>query len=76
MILFFGAISKMFNHHRKEVESARVVGCAECQEVFSPLSINVWIDCGQTALCPKCGSYSVIANTNRNELSKLHKQYF
>lgn len=65
----------LFNHNKEEILRSAIAGCAECGETFLPRKINVWIDCGQTALCPECGSDSVVADANQDKLRALHERY-
>lgn len=65
----------LFNHNRREILSGKVAGCAECGETFLPAKINVWIDCGETALCPKCGADSVVADATPHKLADLHERF-
>jgi hypothetical protein len=48
--------------HRAEVESSEVCGCFYCRAVFGPSEIEKWIDRGRTAVCPRCGTDSVIGS--------------
>lgn len=61
-------------NNRVEIEASKVCGCIYCTQMFSPLEIVAWsgldvssfddpaqLDAG-TALCPRCGSESVIGD--------------
>ena len=58
--------------HRDEVMASSACGCFYCQSVFSPSTIEEWIEetsgnYGKspnpwTAICPKCGVDSVIGD--------------
>ena len=50
-------------NNREELAANDVCGCFNCVTVFSPREIAAWIDDGKTALCPKCGIDTVLANT-------------
>lgn len=50
--------------HRDELQSSEIAGCFDCCETFSPSEIEVWIDDGQCAMCPKCGTDSVIGSAS------------
>ena len=62
------------NNNRAEVEASRLCGCCSCLHVFPPTSIVAWdgLDVsnfdnpesltGGTALCPNCGSDSVLGD--------------
>ncbi len=67
--------------HRDEVLSSALCGCFHCLATFGPADILDWVDapvgqrdaniddCGQTALCPKCGIDSVIGDRSGYPLS-------
>lgn len=61
-------------NNRAEIEASRVCGCIYCTQMFGPMEIVAWsgldvssfddpaqLDAG-TALCPRCGSESVIGD--------------
>lgn len=52
------------SYHRAEIEASQRCGCFYCLYVFPPLEIEEWIDGQQTALCPRCGIDSVIAEAS------------
>lgn len=61
-------------NHRAEIEASTVCGCFNCLQIFPPTEIIAWTGfdaadfdhlesvSGQTALCPHCGSESVLGN--------------
>ena len=68
------------SYHRSEIESSKVCGCFYCLHVFLPSDIEEWIDGKQTALCPRCGIDSVIAEASglplTEEFLKEMEQYW
>lgn len=56
------------SQHREEVLACEACGCFYCLATFPPAAITEWIDAhelcpeGNTALCLKCGSDSVIGS--------------
>lgn len=64
------------SNHRAEIESSRLCGCFNCQLTFKPDEIIAWTGWdaaslddlenaqGNTALCPHCGSESVIGDAS------------
>lgn len=62
------------SNNRAEIEASTLCGCIHCTATFSPLEIVAWsgldvssfdqpdaLDAG-TALCPRCGSETVIGD--------------
>lgn len=61
-------------NNRAEIERSRLCGCCCCMQTFPPDEIVAWsgldaasfdnpdADVGGTALCPRCGSESVIGD--------------
>lgn len=56
-------------HHRPEIENSRTCACFDCGATFSPIDITLWIDDGQTALCPHCGMDCVLGDADGYELT-------
>jgi hypothetical protein len=55
------------SNHRDEIASSTICGCFYCRSTFTPQAVTEWVDegpddCGQTALCPRCGVDSVIGD--------------
>jgi len=62
--------------HRAEIEQSTRCGCFHCQQIFAPEDIIAWtgLDASAlegdaasgeaTALCPRCGSESVIGDAS------------
>ncbi len=79
-------------NNRSTVEASRLCGCFYCLHLFSPADIVAWtgLDLSKfddpnatadTALCPRCGSESVIGDRsghaiNVNFLSQMHEAWF
>ncbi len=73
--------------HRIDVLSSQSCGCFYCGSVFLSTEITEWVDedengVGQTALCPKCGIDSVLAENSNSPildkvfLDQMRKHYF
>lgn len=46
----------------EQVTAAPACGCFYCLATFPGGEIHTWVDDGQTALCPRCGIDSVLAD--------------
>ena len=69
------------SRHRVVLEASSRCGCYFCFRTFPVTSIKVWIDAGQTALCPACGVDSVLGNSASGRiddkfLRKMHGHFF
>ena len=67
--------------HRSALEASDKCACFFCFRSFAPVEIKAWIDGSQTALCPGCGTDSVLGNASGHSLSdgflrKMHRHYF
>lgn len=67
--------------NRVSVEESEVCGCYCCCESFSKHDITQWTDKGQTAICPKCGVDSVIAQSmsvplDKESLKEMQQYWF
>ena len=71
--------------HRQELLAAEFCGCFHCCEVYSPTTIDEWVDeddqgQGQTAMCPRCGIDSVISvsgdSTEVRKFLRIMRQYW
>lgn len=61
-------------NHRAEIDASKVCGCFSCLQLFPPAEIIAWTGWddadlndlehveGNTALCPRCGSETVIGD--------------
>jgi len=49
---------------RREAMTSKICGCFHCLAIFPPCEIEQWLDDGQTAMCPKCGTDSVIGSAS------------
>jgi hypothetical protein len=80
-------------NNRTELEASSVCGCCACMEIFEPAEIVAWsgldmsnfndVDAtnAETAICPKCGSESLIGsragyNINPSFLSRMNQAWF
>ncbi len=69
------------SRHRAEVAVSVECGCFYCLAIFGPAEINVWIDAGETALCPRCGVDAVLGSgtagsVSRPFLESMRKKWF
>lgn len=78
--------------NRSSVEASTVCGCFYCMHIFRPEDITAWVGLdlsrfndpnanADTAVCPRCGSESVIGNRSGYEitahfLSQMHEAWF
>lgn len=74
--------------NREAIEASDKCGCFHCLAMFTPDKIREWIDgpaldgdSGVTALCPKCGIDSVIADHSgfpvaTEFLERMHEHWF
>ena len=67
--------------HRSEVAASDQCGCFHCLEVFPPQRILEWIDEGDSALCPYCGTDAVIGSAAgfpiaRTFLREMRRHWF
>lgn len=67
--------------HRVELEASEKCACFFCFRKFATADIKAWIDASQTALCPGCGTDSVLGSASGHSLSdgflrKMHQHYF
>ncbi len=79
--------------NRGEIEASTVCGCFYCLQTFPPEEIVAWTGFdmskfddpdamnGETALCPRCGSESVLGNKSGYEitpqfLGRMHEAWF
>ena len=72
---------KHSSKHRSELERSAVCGCFYCFSIFNPAEIVEWIDDGQTAICPKCPSDSIIGSASgypitAEFLKRMHDYWF
>lgn len=80
-------------NNRAEIEAGKVCGCFYCMQTFPPSEIVAWTgfdinqidnpDAAQveTALCPRCGSESVIGDKSgygitADFLQRMHEAWF
>ena len=72
---------KHSSQHRAELEASEVCGCFYCMSTFPLTEITVWIDDGQTALCPRCPVDAVLGSASslpitREFLERMHERWF
>jgi hypothetical protein len=75
------AAQKHCSRHRDEVAASTACGCFYCQTTFQPSEIMDWIGNGQTALCPVCGTDSVIGDASgfpvsSNVMEEMNRRWF
>jgi hypothetical protein len=87
------AANRHTSNNRAEIEASQVCGCFYCEKMFPPTEIVAWggldvssfddpesLNAG-TALCPHCGSESVIGDKsgygiNADFLGRMHEAWF
>lgn len=62
--------------NRYEIEDETLCGCFHCKSFFEGEDISEWVDEGKTALCPKCGIDSVLAEPRPKLLIMMHQEWF
>ncbi len=66
-------------HNRRSVEKSRMCGCFYCLERFEAQEVRQWCSPdenykeGTTALCPRCGTDSVLADADVKLTQRLLK---
>jgi hypothetical protein len=70
-------LPKHMHHNRAEIQSGERCGCIFCEQFFSPIEILRWVGEGTTALCPRCGTASVVSSGAGLELTPelLHRAH-
>jgi Zn finger protein HypA/HybF involved in hydrogenase expression len=80
-------------NNRAELDVSSICGCCACMEIFEPTEIVAWTGLdisafnnpnalnAETAICPKCGSESLIGSKagytiNPNFLSRMNQAWF
>lgn len=74
-------------NHKPELELDPICGCFDCLRIFQPLEIQEWvcastpIDWRGTAICPYCGTDSVIGSSSgypitHEFLNAMHQYWF
>jgi DNA-directed RNA polymerase subunit RPC12/RpoP len=69
------------SRHRKDLEKDKVCGCFYCMKIFNPAEIDEWLDDDDTAVCPYCGTDSVIGESSgypitEQFLREMHREWF
>lgn len=67
--------------NRAELRISANCSCIACQTIFSANEIDSWIDGGETAICPYCGTDAVIGDASGYEMSasflqEMNVKYF
>jgi hypothetical protein len=79
--------------NRVEIEASKLCGCFYCMQTFAPTEIVAWTGLdvsnlddpdaanAETALCPRCGSESVMGDKSGYEintqfLGRMHEAWF
>lgn len=68
--------------HRAEIKASEVCGCFYCGNIFPPSEIDMWVNNGTYATCPKCsidsvlGSASGLPVANKTFLDAMHERWF
>jgi hypothetical protein len=68
--------------HRTELQQSTLAGCFFCCKVFDPKQIEHWVDDGECALCPTCGTDAVIGDasgfpvTDKRFLREMNRFWF
>lgn len=92
-MLDLAAIHRHSTDHRPQIEASTLCGCFFCMEVFPPDEITAWTGLdptavtdwetaeGSTALCPRCGSESVLGDGSGfaitpQLLNSMHQAWF
>ena len=72
-------ISHQSYENRHLILASKICGCYYCLKIFSPNEITEWVDpaedgIGLTAMCPKCGTDSVVGDKNIEITGELLKE--
>jgi hypothetical protein len=59
---FLKAAHRHSSRHRDELKASALCGCFFCLAAYSPTEVKEWCDDERTALCPRCGIDSVLAD--------------
>lgn len=71
------SMHKKSSLHKEEILKSEFCGCFYCVSWFAPGVIDEWIDNGQTALCPWCGTDAVLPGVKDIEtLKRMRKEWF
>lgn len=60
----------MAMRNKKIVTASQVAGCFHCLEIFKPEEITEYTDQGETVLCPKCRTDTVISDLMGFDITK------
>ena len=87
------AATRHARHNQTEIEASSLCGCFHCMQIFPPDEIVAWTgldfsdfdnpdaDMSGTALCPRCGSESVLGDRSGYAievgfLSRMNEAWF
>ncbi|MEW9053095.1 MAG: cytoplasmic protein [Neobacillus sp.] len=59
------------SHHRKQLQKDEICGCFYCLKIFHPSEIMDWCDNENTAICPYCGTDSIIGSSSGFPITEL-----
>ena len=55
-------LPKHMHHNREEIQGGEQCGCISCEQFFPRSEIVRWVGEGTTAICPRCGTASVVGS--------------
>lgn len=58
------------SHNKEQLSKTNFCGCFYCLKMFDPKLIVDWCDNGQTAICPYCGTDSIVYESKAQPLTK------
>lgn len=74
------AIHSLSIGNRARLARSATAGCFSCETMFPASDIRTWIDASRTAVCPHCGTDSVLPSMGvmltPDLLARLSKFYF
>ncbi|HEX4321361.1 MAG TPA: hypothetical protein VHZ52_10690 [Acidobacteriaceae bacterium] len=70
-------LPKHMHHNRAEIQGGEQCGCLFCEQFFPRSEILRWVGEGTTAICPRCGTASVVGSGAGFELTPelLHRAH-
>jgi hypothetical protein len=68
------------NNNKKTIATSKLCGCFYCCEIYSSQEVHEYVDNNTCALCPKCGTDSVLPDTvcqlTVELLNSMHEYWF
>jgi len=55
-------LPKHMHHNRAEIQGGELCGCIFCEQIFQGSEILRWVGAGNTAVCPRCDTASVVGS--------------